>query len=98
MNAEDIKITCSICGKNLPDQAFVRNYPNIVCRECEERAINGNGEHPLHLSMYDDGDNPVYIDSQKCWRRYRYGGFITMLDDFDCDNIGEFYEKKHWLG
>ena len=35
----------------------------------------------------DDGPDPVFAGSQKCWRRYRIGGWVTMLDPFDCNSL-----------
>jgi hypothetical protein len=95
---EDKPLACSICGKALPDPAFTRNYPNYVCRECDARAVNSRGETPEWFSQHDSGENPVFIDGKKCWRRYRYGGYITMLDDMDRNDIGEFYDKHGWIG
>jgi hypothetical protein len=45
----------------------------------------------------DSGDNPVFIDGVKRRRRYRFGGYSTMRDDFDCDDIGEFC-RRHTAG
>ena len=90
---EDDTLACSICGAELPNPSFARNYPNFVCRECDRRAINQDGNTPRFESMYDDGDNPIFIDGIQCWRRYRFGGYVTMRDDLNCASIGEFYDK-----
>ena len=92
-----MKVACSICGQIVANPSFARNYPGYVCRRCEARAVNERGERPHDESMYDGGDNPVFIDGIKCWRRYRYGGYITMRDYHDCGGIVEFYEKHEIL-
>jgi hypothetical protein len=89
---------CSICADGLPDPEFALRYPRFVCNECSARAVNSNGGPPEHVSFADDGDNPVFIDGLKCWRRYRFGGFVTMRDDLDCQSIGEFYQRHAWEG
>jgi hypothetical protein len=104
--ATDRPAYCSVCGAELPDPGFALNYPNFVCDECNSRAVNADGENPWHgwppgeqpeteqgvIPMAPDrGENPVYIDGIKCWRRYRFGGHIAFRDTFDCDSLEEFY-------
>ncbi len=84
---------CSICRTGLDGPDFARNYPNLVCRGCDDRALNKHGRKPCHDATADDGDNPVFIDGIKCWRRYRFGGFIAMRDMFDCRDLAEFYQR-----
>ena len=86
-----VKAHCAIC--NLPLTDFFSDYPNPVCDECDQRAVNVDGEKPKFYSMWDDGDNPVFIDGRKCWRRYRFGGYVTMLDKHDSQDILEFCSK-----
>lgn len=104
---EEAVAYCSICGSKLPDGDFALNYPNFVCDECNSTAVNEDGETPWHgwppgeepesepgvIQMVPDhGENPVYINGIKCWRRYRFGGHIAFRDTFDCDTLGEFYD------
>lgn len=109
---------CAICGGPLKGIAadLTSTYPNLVCWECELRAINKNGEDPKYGAEYrsklkaegdnpddvnvpsDAGENPVFIDGRKCWRRYRFGGFVTSVDQFNCDTMLEFKEKHYPRG
>jgi hypothetical protein len=83
---------CPICEKE-PPFIDTSTYPYEICSDCDDRAVNEDGEEPHHASAGDGGDNPVYVDGEKCWRRYRFGGWKTMKDMHDCDTLDEFYEK-----
>ena len=97
-NSNDrVQFPCPICGRDLlgdfEDPVTINMYQGLVCRKCDDRAVNREGSEPRHY-WDDDGDNPVFIDSQKCWRRYRFGGFVTMIDPNDCDSLEEFYDRQ----
>ncbi len=69
-------------------------YPEFaeINRKRREEAEK-TGEEFVAVMPDDHGDNPIFIDGIKCWRRYRFGGWITMRDRYDCTDISEFYEK-----
>lgn len=105
---------CAICGEEFDEHTpeFASGYANLVCEDCDDRAVTYDGEPPEHGNEFldrdgsfetddgelvirmapDVGDNPVFIDGQKCWRRYRFGGWITRRDDHNCDSVEEFQQ------
>ena len=98
-------MACPICGSE--DGGNHPTYPNLVCDDCDQQAVNEEGEAPWYgwppgeepesddgtiRIPPDQGENPVFIDGKKCWRRYRFGGWVTMKDNHDCESLKEFYE------
>jgi len=86
-----VNYLCAICSFPM---CPVLKYPNLICRECEHEAKNVMGEVPQYRGDFD-GDNPIYIDGKKCWKIYKFGGYVTILDKLDCNNVNEFYSKYY---
>lgn len=87
-----IPAACAFCGWHLDERTA--RYPNAVCHDCDCRAVNATGGEPETSSLDDTGDNPVFIDGAKCWRRYKFGVWWTMRDDWDCATLAEFYRRS----
>ena len=99
--------SCSICGGSLGELGgWEVDYPGLVCRACDNRALDERGRRwieaapfipakPGTVPGYDiEIPNPVYVDGIRCWRRYRFGGFLTTRDPADSKTLEEFYENS----
>ena len=42
----------------------------------------------------DRGENPMFINSEKFWWGYRFGGWVTMLADHNCNYLENLYGKN----
>ena len=98
-------MACPFCGEGTEEDADA--LVEYVCDDCDRRAVDKNGDPAEYGFEYLDrepdsdggirmepetGTNPAFIDGEKCWRRYRFGGWVTMKDEHDCDTLKEFYE------
>ena len=96
-----IEYICPLCHRDLrPNYSsnflheYALMYLGLICKSCAKKAVNSEGLSPEHHSIYDNGDNPVFIDNRKCWRRYKFGGFVTRLDPDDCSSLAEFHKHQ----
>ena len=95
---------CSVCGEEPVASTLAMRYPNVVCEQCSNQAVDQEGESVPSQSSGNVrvGDavpkrpvepNPVFIEGHKCWRLYRSEGGVTLRDAHDCSTLDEFTAK-----
>jgi len=82
-------LVCDDCDRDAVTQpeATLDEVPSAEKRQAQRDHSDADDAIP------STGDNPVFIDGQKCWRRYKFGGHITRLDQFDCETLLEFCDR-----
>ena len=88
MTSEDYPHFCSICGDRF-DHLLSTTYANPICDDCDTRAVTEPGV-PARK-----GDNPVFIDGIRCFRRYKMGGWLSQRDTLGCDDYDDFYDTHY---
>lgn len=95
--ANYVNLVCSSCDdRAVTTEGEPPEYGNEYLDE--DSIVEADDGTPTIRASPDVGDNPVFIDGQKCWRRYRFGGWITRRDDHDCETLEEFFEthRSEW--
>lgn len=85
-------LVCKACDERAVTEQVVR--PERVDDDLDPEVVieKEDGSKVIRVDA-SERDNPVFIDNQKCWRRYRFSGWVTRRDDHDCKSLEEFYEK-----
>ncbi len=79
---------CAICRDPCK---LALQYLWAVCGICDTRAVTAAHRPAGGNNGFDHGENPVYIDGLRCWRRYRFGVHVTMRDFVGADRLSAFY-------
>ena len=90
MPREDEVTRCSVCGREPVED----DLPRRVCPRCDAMALNDAARPAQASHDGTSGDNPVYVDGKQCWRHYRLGGWVTMLDAHNCRDFYEFCKRN----
>lgn len=84
--------TCPICEKVMI--YYYERYPNMICQECIEQAVNKNGENIKFYNKDHNGgfisvvndtigeEHECYINNIKCYAdEARFGGIVVQLSE-----------------
>lgn len=82
---------CPICDKNM---LYFERYPNMICNECVELAVNKNGDSIKFYNIEPTGgfmsivneikgeEHECYINNRKCYAdEARFGGIVVQLSE-----------------